>query len=328
MSILNLLYKTSSLLYFKIISCFIDFISKLAEKQSMLEASELILNLDGSVYHLGIKPKDIAEKIILVGDPERVKKVAKNFKKIHFEKENREFHTITGTYKNQKITVLSTGIGTDNIDIVLNELEVLANLDFKKKKWKPKSKSLKILRLGTTGGVQENFPVGSIIASAYALDLGNLHLFYEFQRSIKERELTLKFHYYFDEKYPKIETQFVWAFEAHPNFIHLAQKMEIPLGITCTACGFYGPQGRNLGRIPLKYPNLPLKLKDFQFEDYKITNFEMETAGIYMLGKALGHHVGSLSVILANRSLNQFSDNPDKEVEKLIQVGLKMTLAF
>ncbi len=294
----------------------------------MLEASELILNEDQSVYHLGLKPQDISEKIILVGDPERVKKISKKFKKIHFEKENREFHTITGTYKNQKITVLSTGIGTDNIDIVLNELEVLANLDFKKKKWKSKSKSLKILRLGTTGGVQPNFPVGSIIASAYALDLGALHLFYEFQRSEKETKLTLEFHRELHKKFPKAEAQFVWAFEAHANFLELAQKKNIPLGITCTACGFYGPQGRNLGHIPLKYPNLPLELQKFQYEDLKITNFEMETSGIYMLGKALGHQVGSLSVILANRSLNQFADQPDKEVEKLIEVGLELMLEF
>lgn len=294
----------------------------------MFEASELILNEEQSVYHLGLKPKDITEKIILVGDPERVKKIAKKFKKIHFEKENREFHTITGTYKNQKITVLSTGIGTDNIDIVLNELEVLANFDFKKKKWTSKHNSLKILRLGTTGGVQTNFPVGTIIASAYALDLGALHLFYEFERSEKEKKLTLEFHKELHQKFPKAEAQFVWAFEANSNFVELAQNMKIPLGITCTACGFYGPQGRNLGRIPLKYPNLPLELQNFQYEDLKITNFEMETAGIYMLGKALRHQVGSLSVILANRSLNQFSDNPEKEVENLIEVGLNIMLEF
>lgn len=294
----------------------------------MLEASELILNEDESVYHLGLKPKDIAEKIILVGDPERVKKIAQHFKTIHFEKENREFHTITGTYKNQKITILSTGIGTDNIDIVLTELEVLTNLDFKKKKWKSKKNSLKILRLGTAGGVQKHLPVGSIIASVYALDLGALHLFYEFQRSQKETELTLEFHKELHRKFPKAEARFVWAFEAHPKFMELAQKMNIPLGITCTACGFYGPQGRNLGRIPLKYPHLPLELQNFQFDELKITNFEMETAGIYMLGKALGHQVGSLSVILANRSLNQFSEDPEKDVENLIKIGLKMILKF
>lgn len=294
----------------------------------MFEASELILNADGSVYHLGIKPEHLAEKILLVGDPERVIKISKYFKKIHFEKENREFHTITGTYKNQKITVLSTGIGTDNIDIVFNELDVLANFDFKKKKWKKETKSLKILRLGTTGGVQEHIPVGSIVASAFALELGSLHLFYHFERSSKEIELTLQFHDYFHQKFPKVETKFVKAFEANIHFVDLCQKMNIPLGITCTACGFYGPQGRNLGRITLNYPYLPLTLKDFQFENYKITNFEMETAGIYMLGKAFGHQVGSLSVILANRSLNQFSENPTKDVEKLIEIGLQMILEY
>ncbi len=294
----------------------------------MLESSELIFNHDGSVYHLGLLPENIADKIILVGDPERVKKIAKNFKKVHFEKENREFHTITGTFKNQKITILSTGIGTDNIDIVFNELDVLANWDFKKKKWKKNTKSLKIIRLGTTGGVQENLPVGSIVASAFALDFGALHLFYRFERSELEKSLTSNFHIYFHQKYPYAENKFVLAYEASPKFKELAQKSQILLGITSTACGFYGPQGRNLGRIPLNYPNLPAQLKDFRFDNLSITNFEMETAGIYMLGKALGHQVGSLSVILANRTLCQFAENPNKEVEKLIDLGLNFILEF
>ncbi len=294
----------------------------------MLEDSELILNADGSVYHLGIKPENIGEKVILVGDPERVKKVSKSFKKVHFESENREFHSITGIYKNQKITVLSTGIGTDNIDIVLNELDVLANLDLKKKKWKKSFKSLKILRLGTTGGVQERHSVGTIVGSAYALDLGALHLFYQFRRSENEKKLTASFHEYFHQKYPRVENKFVWAFEASESFHGLCEKFKIVQGITVTACGFYGPQGRGLGRLELNYPHLPNELKDFCYQGCFITNFEMETAGIYMLGKALGHQVGSLSVILANRSLNQFSENPDREVEKLIQIGLEAIIFF
>ena len=294
----------------------------------MFEPSELILNSDGSVYHLGLKPENIASKIILVGDPERVRLVSQNFKKIVFENQNREFHCITGYYKNQKITVLSTGIGTDNIDIVLNELEILTNFDLKRKKWKKKFNALKILRLGTTGGVQPNFPVGSLVASAFAIDLGSLHLFYQWKRTQVEKELTLNFHQFVNQKFPYAEAKFSKAFQCSDSFLKLATKMNIPLGITCTACGFYGPQGRNLGRIMLNYPNLPIILKDFEFENLKITNFEMETAGIYMLGKALGHEIGSLSVILANRSLNQFSENPEQDIKKLIQTGLQLMVNF
>jgi len=294
----------------------------------MFEASELILNPDGSVYHLGLRPENISNKIILVGDPERVTKITQNFKKIIFEKINREFHTVTGLYKNQKITVLSTGIGTDNIDIVLNELDILANFDFKNKKWKKNLKALKILRLGTTGGTQENLPVGSIIGSAFAIDLGSLNLFYQFQRSEIEKLLTVNFHNFLNKKFPKVETKFAKAFEASKNFRELCKELTITLGITCTACGFYGPQGRNLGRISLNYPGLPLEIKDFCFQDLMITNFEMETAGIYMLGKALGHETGSLSVILANRAINQFSNDPEKDVERLITLGLEFIIKF
>lgn len=295
----------------------------------MYEASELIIRKDGSIYHLGLLPEHLSENIIIVGDPERVKKVAKHLDKISFKHQIREFFTIKGELQKQNFTILSTGIGMDNIDIVLNELDILANFDFSKKQWKTNKQSLRILRLGTTGGIQSAIPVGEMVFSHYAFDFGALHRFYQFEQSTDEHQLSQALHQFLFRHYhnQNKELKFSKSFVCADYWLTKVKKQGIHSGITISHIGFYGPQGRNLGRIPLTYTNLPVALEGFHWKDLLITNFEMETAAIYALSRALGHQAGSLSVIIANRNANQFAKNPQKEELKLIQKGFELIFA-
>ena len=287
-----------------------------------LGASELILNQDGSVYHLNLRPENIATTIILVGDQDRVDKVTKYFDNIEFTTQKREFRTATGTYKNKRISVISTGIGSDNIDIVLNELDALANIDLSTRKIKENFTQLSFIRIGTSGSLQADIPVNSFVLSSHGLDLNGLLHFYQIE-SIS---------------HPAIENAFMkhtnWSEKkAHPiivsNSTSLANKLASPIvfqGVTATAGGFYGPQGRVL-RLALEDANLNNKIDSFSFEGNRITNLEMETSAIYGLSQLLGHHAVSLNAVIANRANGTFSENPSKIVADLIEYTLKKLTA-
>lgn len=271
--------------------------------------SELILNNDGSVYHLNLLPSDIAETILFVGDPERVPKISKHFDKIIIKKKNREFVTHTGIYNNKKISVIATGIGTDNIDIVLNELDALVNIDLQTRTIKPTHTALNIIRIGTSGALQPTIAVDSFLVSEYAIGLDGLLHFYEYTN---EDDLQLN-----DVVENSAKVQCYTA-KASTKLLNTLAT-DILKGITLTASGFYAPQGRKL-RLSPKQPNFIDDLSNHTFaEDRKITNFEMETSAIYALGKLLGHHCISFNAILANRVLGHFSDKPEETVEELIK---------
>ena len=283
-----------------------------------IKKSELILNPDGSVYHLNLKPKHIASTIIFVGDQNRVDKITKNFDSIEFTTQKREFKTTTGTYKNKRLSVISTGIGPDNIDIVLNELDALVNIDLQTREPKENTTALRIVGIGTSGSLQADIPVNSFVISSHALDLnGMLH-------SYKIDTISS----------PEIENAFVkhtnWSSKkAAPILIENNKKLEESItsdqtfkGITATAGGFYGPQGRVL-RLALQDSELNKKIDSFRFENHRITNLEMETSAIYGLSKLLGHKALSISAIMANRANGTFSENPNKLMEDLITYTLE-----
>jgi uridine phosphorylase len=280
---------------------------------SPIKQSELILNEDGSVYHLNLKPENISDTIIVVGDQDRVEKITKHFDTIEFETQKREFKTQTGTYKGKRITVLSTGIGPDNIDIVLNELDAVVNIDLTTRKPKKNLTSLDIIRVGTSGSLQQNIPIDSILLSAYGLDLNGMLHFYQVD-SIKNKEIEDAF----------IEHTGWNRNKARPIVINGSLELEerfdsaaVHKGLTATAVGFYGPQGRVL-RLPLEDDTLNNKMDTFDFKGIRITNFEMETSAIYGLSKLLGHNAISLSAIIANRANGTFSKKPEKVIEDLI----------
>lgn len=278
-----------------------------------IKESELILNADGSIYHLNLKPEHIADTIIFVGDQDRVNKVTKHFDSIEFETQKREFKTQTGYYKGKKLTVISTGIGPDNIDIVLNELDALVNIDLNTRTLKEELTSLNIVRIGTSGSLQKYVPVDAFLLSAYALDLNGMLQSYRIDHI----------------KNPNIEAAFIaqtnWSEQkASPVVIKNSEALEKRLksdktykGMTATAGGFYGPQGRVL-RLALQDAELNNKMDNFNFEDIQVTNLEMETSAIYGLSKLLGHHAVSLNAIIANRATGDFSKNPSKTIEELI----------
>ncbi|WP_346882252.1 nucleoside phosphorylase [uncultured Algibacter sp.] len=283
-----------------------------------IKESELILNPDGSIYHLNLKPQNVSETIIFVGDPDRVNQVTKYFDTIEFETQKREFKTKTGYYKAKRITVISTGIGSDNIDIVLNELDALFNIDFNTRQHKKEITSLDIIRIGTSGAVQKNIPINSFLLNSYGLDInGMLHSY----KTDKIGNLD-------------IENAFINQTDWHSNKARpliiksshvLEKKFEsdtIYKGITATAGGFYGPQGRKL-RLAIQDDNLNSKIEAFNFNELSITNLEMETSAIYGLSKLLGHNAISLNAIIANRATGIFSKKPLDVIDDLIQYTLK-----
>lgn len=283
-----------------------------------IKDSELILNPDGSVYHLNLKPEDISDTIIFVGDQDRVEKITKHFDSIEFSTQKREFKTQTGYYKDKRISVISTGIGPDNIDIVLNELDALVNIDLKTRKPKQELSSLNIIRIGTSGALQTDIPVDSFLISTHALDVNGMLHFYQINGISN----------------PEIEDAFIkhtnWdKNKARPIIINNSKYLQkyfesdiIFKGMTGTAGGFYGPQGRVL-RLPLHDAELNSKLDSFSYKDFRITNFEMETSVIYGLSKLLGHEALSLNAIIANRANGTFSKAPKKTVDKLILYALE-----
>jgi len=283
-----------------------------------LKASELILNDNGSIYHLNLKPEDISNDIIFVGDPDRVAKVTKHFDSVEFSTQKREFKTTTGRYKNKRISVISTGIGADNIDIVLNELDALVNINLQTRKIKSNHTPLKIIRIGTSGSLQEDIPVGSFLMSTFALDINGMLRSYPTENlSHSDIEEAFVAHTNWDKKkcYPLVIT----------NCKILESKLisnKIIKGMTATAGGFYGPQGRIL-RLAVKDPYLNNKIDSFNYQGIRVTNLEMETSAIYGLSKLLGHRACSMNAIIANRALGKFSENPEQVIEDLILYTLE-----
>ncbi len=283
-----------------------------------IKDSELILNPDGSVYHLNLKPADISDTIIFVGDQDRVEKITKHFDSVEFSTQKREFKTQTGYYKDRRISVISTGIGPDNIDIVLNELDALVNIDLKTRQPKKELTSLNIIRIGTSGSLQADIPVDAFLISTHGLDVNGMLHFYQIEGISN----------------PEIEDAFIahtgWdKNKARPIIINNSKYLQkyfesnqVVKGMTGTAGGFYGPQGRVL-RLPLHDANLNSKLDSFSYKDFRITNFEMETSVIYGLSKLLGHEALSLNAIIANRATGDFSKNPKKTIENLILYALE-----
>ncbi|MEZ4686337.1 MAG: nucleoside phosphorylase [Bacteroidia bacterium] len=286
----------------------------------MIPNSELIHNADGSIYHLNLCREDVARRIILVGDQARVDKVATYFTNIRTRIQHREFYTVTGIYGKHEYSVISSGIGTDNIDIVLNELDALFNLDEESGKPVPRPEKLKILRFGTCGGMQPDLPVGSLVLSNYAIGGDGLLGYYHLPGEPALQESIDAFWAKHLRKLPR------FFGEAASNiFIEKARQFpEIYHGGTFSAAGFYAPQGRSLGRARAVVPNLPQIIAGFRFRDMPVLNMEMETSAILGLGAALGHEAGSLSVILANRQRGEFAPNPQAEEAKLIEAGLAL----
>lgn len=282
-----------------------------------IATSELILNPDNSIYHLKLHPHQIAKDIIVVGDPERVKTISNYFDTIEHQVSNREIITHTGTLNGKRLTVMSTGMGTDNLDIVINELDALVNIDLESRTLKSDHTSLNITRLGTSGALQKDIEVDTFVISEYALGLDGLMNYYDFKHGKEETELLKQFY---------DQTGYLKEF-AQPYFVKASSELFNKLkkgctsGITATAGGFYGPQGRVL-RIPLKETQLNEQLRDFKMDNYKITNFEMETSGLYGLSKALGHNACTVCAIIANRFSGDFSQNYKRSVIQLIEKTL------
>lgn len=281
--------------------------------------SELIITNRGAIYHLDLHPDELAPIVLTVGDPDRVKLVSKYFDKIEVQRQHREFVTHTGTLGKKRISVVSTGIGPDNIDIVLNELDALANIDFSTRTIKPNLSSLSILRLGTSGSLQGDIPVDSFVAGTHGLGLDNLLHFYRLEQNEEEQELLQSFLTQ-TQIHHSITQPYISA--AAPSLLkHFTEGYH--QGITVTCPGFYGPQGRIL-RLGLAAPQLVDRLTDFQYGQHRITNFEMETSAIYGLSRLLGHHCLSLNVIVANRVNKTFSSDGQAAVEKLIVRSLEI----
>lgn len=283
----------------------------------MIQSSELILNSDGSVYHINLKPEQIANDIIFVGDQNRVEKITKHFDSIEFTTQKREFKTQTGTYKGKRITVMSTGIGPDNIDIVMNELDALVNIDLNTRTVKDELKSLNIVRVGTSGSLQADIPVDSMVMSAYGLGLDNMLRSYLID-SISEKDMEEAFIAQTNWDMKKGRPYVIAGSDA---LIKKFESNQIFKGFTGTAGGFYGPQGRVL-RLNIQDPELNTKMDAFNFNGTRMTNLEMETGAIYGLGKLLGHQCLSLNAIIANRATGTFSEDPYKTVDQLIEYTL------
>jgi uridine phosphorylase len=275
--------------------------------------SELIITPKGAIYHLDLRPDQIAKNIIVVGDQYRVERISKHFDRIDHKVSKREFVTHTGWYKGKHVTALSTGIGCDNVDIVINELDALVNIDFETRLPKEEHTELNIIRLGTSGALQEDIPVDSFVASTHGIGFDGLMGFYETQYEEEEQRLTNAF-----------VSQVNWPSNCNPPYIVKASKELLDRigegmcqGMTATANGFYGPQGRSL-RLKARVPDMNERLNKFEFEGHKVTNFEMETSALYSLCGLLGHHAVTVCAIIANRFSKTYSEDYNVPVDALI----------
>jgi uridine phosphorylase len=280
-------------------------------------ASELIINDRGAIYHLNVRPEEIADTIITVGDPERVAEVSKYFDRIEHKLAHREFITHTGTIGQKRISVLSTGIGPDNIDIALNEIDALANINFDTRIINDQKKSVSIIRMGTCGSLQGEVGVNELVAGTHGLGIDNLLHFYEKQNNEEEKAILAAF-----DEHTKITAHKIQPYIATASAGLLKHFTEgYSHGITVTCPGFYGPQGRIL-RLPLKMPNLVDQMTSFKYGQHRIANFEMETSAIYGLCNLLGHQCLSINVIIANRVKKEYSKDMGKAVDHMIQKSL------
>ena len=281
---------------------------------SRIAESELIINDRGAVYHLDLRPEELGDTVVTVGDPDRVAEVSKYFDRVDVKRQHREFISHTGSVGKKRITVLSSGIGPDNIDIVLNELDALVNIDFNSREIKKELKALYFVRLGTSGSLQADIQVDSFVASTHGLGVDNLLNFYRLDHNDEEQQLLHSF-----ITHTQIHSQ-----TGHPYISSCAASLikhfvkDFHQGITVTCPGFYGPQGRVL-RLGIRNPNLINRLTDFRFGQHRISNFEMETSAIYGLGKLLGHNCLALNAIVANRVKQEFSKDGKAAVENLIK---------
>lgn len=285
-----------------------------------IKSSELLINPDGSIFHLHLLPEDLADDIILVGDPGRVETIASHFEQIELKKSNREFYTITGSYHNHRLTVISTGIGPDNIDIVINELDALANIDLHTQEIKPSGRVLNIVRIGTSGSVQGDIPVDSFVISEKSIGCDGVLRFYAGNEAICDRP--------FEDAFIE-QCQWTPA-AARPYVVNAAPELVARLhdeqhtikGVTLTAVGFYGPQGRVL-RLPLAMPGINDRITDFRYDTYKVTNYEMESAAITGLCNLLGHRAATICLIIANRINGDASADYHGYMNKLIRYTLE-----
>lgn len=280
-----------------------------------IKRSELVTNSEGGVYHLNLLPEHIADTIILVGDPNRVSTISEKFDSIEIKRSNREIVTHTGYIGSKRLSAISTGMGTDNIDIVLTELDVLSNFDLEARALKSEHKTLDIVRLGTCGIIHPDMEVGQPIATKYSLGLDGLMYFYDCDESIFEKELTEKFtkHVEWSNLLPS-----VYCTKVSSKFEDLIKKTDWAEGITLSAPGFYGPQGREV-RLPLRFPNLNERIQSFEYKGYRVNNYEMESSAIYGLGKAMGHNTLTVCLSIANRATGDFLSDYKKDMNKLIE---------
>lgn len=282
-----------------------------------IDASELIINDRGAIYHLNLRPEEMAETIITVGDPERVAAISQYFDKVEFKLAHREFITHTGFIGNKRISVVSTGIGPDNIDIALNEIDALANIDFATRTINKQKKSVSIIRMGTCGSLQGEVGVDQLVAGTHGLGIDNLLHFYTIQNNEEENAILNAF-----EKHTQISSNQIHPYIATASAGLIKHFTEgYSHGITVTCPGFYGPQGRIL-RLPLKMPNLVDQMTSFSYGNHRIANFEMETSAIYGLCNLLGHQCLSINVIIANRVKKEYSKDMGKAVDHMIQKSL------
>ncbi len=286
---------------------------------SRIAESELIINNRGAVYHIDLRPDELGDTVVTVGDPDRVKEVSKYFDKIEIKRQHREFISQTGYIGKKRITVLSSGIGPDNIDIVLNELDALVNIDFDTREIKKQLKSLNIIRIGTSGSLQEDISVDSFVASTHGLGVDNLLNFYRHEHNDEEKQLLHSFVTH-TQIHGQIGNPYISGCAA--SLIKHFVK-DFHHGITVTCPGFYGPQGRIL-RLGIRNPELINRLTDFSFGQHRITNFEMETSAIYGLGKLLGHNCLAVNAIVANRIKKEFSKDGKAAVENLIKKFIQL----
>lgn len=277
--------------------------------------SELIINADGSIFHLHVKPEQLADRVILVGDPGRVANVASHFESIECDISNREFNTITGTYKGKRITVVSTGIGTDNIDIVVNELDALANIDLSSRMEKPVFRQLTLVRIGTSGGMQPDLPLGSFLISEKSIGFDGMLNFYESRDAVSDLEFEASMKEQLDWN-PQLAAPYV--VDADAGLVNQIGLDDMMRGVTISANGFYGPQGRVL-RIGLADPHINDKIEAFRYKHYKITNYEMEGSAIAGLAKMMGHKAMTVCCVIANRRIEAANTNYQPYIEELIQ---------
>jgi len=285
----------------------------------MIESSELIINADGSIFHLHLKPEQLADTVILVGDPGRVELIGKLLTDVEFQVQNREFVSTIGRFNNKRITVVSTGIGTDNIDIVVNELDALANIDLNTREIKPVHRKLNLIRIGTSGGLQDYLGVNSFVISRKAIGFDGLLNFYANRDAVSDLEFEDAFKQQTNWGKQLTSPYVVDCSELLFSKIH---RDDTIAGVTISAPGFYGPQGRVL-RLPLNDPQLNDKIESFTFEGHKITNFEMECSAIYGLSKLLGHEALTICLIIANRVKKEANANYHQSMETLIQLVLE-----